>query len=110
MDRPVQRRRRGRASRHPYLRIVGPAYLLLGLGFRLFYVSLGLGRGVAAMNANAVRMVASAGGRLAAIYWLDLGVAGFLASIAAGFCVYAAMLVHAVFSVEVPDAAIALTS
>ena len=93
-----------------YLRIVGPAYLLLGLGFGLFYVNLGLGRAVAAMNANAVRMVASAGGGLVAIYWLDLGVAGLFAAVAAGFCVYAAMLVQAVFSMKVPDAANALTS
>ena len=39
-----------------YLRIVGPAYLLFGLGLGLFYVTLGFGRAVAAMNANAVRM------------------------------------------------------
>jgi putative MATE family efflux protein len=90
-----------------YLRIVGPAYLLLGLGFGLFYVTLGVGRAVAAMNANAVRMIASAGGGLVAIYWFDLGVAGFFASVAAGFCLYAGMLIHAVFNVKVPQAAIA---
>jgi Na+-driven multidrug efflux pump len=61
-----------------YLRIVGPAYLLLGLGFGLFYVTLSVSRAVAAMNANAVRMVVSASGGLVAIYWFDLGVAGFL--------------------------------
>ena len=44
-----------------YLRIVGPAYICFGLGLD-FYVSQGVGRGVAAMNANAVRMVASAAG------------------------------------------------
>jgi len=87
-----------------YLRIVGPAYLLLGLGFGLFYVTLGIGRAVAAMNANAVRMIASAGGGLVAIYWFDLGVAGFFASVAAGFCLYAGMLVHTVFSLKVPEA------
>jgi len=52
------------------------------------------------MNANAVRMIASAAGGLMAIYWLDLGVAGFFAAVAAGFCLYAAMLVHAVFGVK----------
>jgi hypothetical protein len=62
------------------------------------------------MNANAVRMIASAGGGLTAIYWLDLGVAGLFAAVAAGFCVYAAMLVQAVFSMKVPDAANAPTS
>jgi Na+-driven multidrug efflux pump len=93
-----------------YLRIVGPAYLLFGLGLGLFYVTLGVGRAVAAMNANAVRMVVSASGGLAAIYWLDLGVAGLFSAVAAGFCLYAAMLVYAVFSVKIPESAIAATS
>ena len=86
-----------------YLRIVGPAYLLLGLGFGLFYVTLGVGRAVAAMNANAVRMITSASGGLVAIYWVDHGVAGFFAAVAAGFCIYAVLLVRAVFGVRAPD-------
>ena len=36
-----------------YLRIVGSVYLCFGLGLGLFYVSQGVGRPVAAMNANA---------------------------------------------------------
>lgn len=87
-----------------YLRIVGPAYLCFGLGLGLFYVTQGVGRGVAAMNANAVRMLTSAGCGVAAIYWLDLGVTGFFAAVAAGFCVYAALLVRTVFGVSVPGA------
>jgi hypothetical protein len=47
-------------------------------------------------------MVASAAGGLVAIYWFDLGVAGFFAAVAAGFCLYAAMLVHAVSGVKTP--------
>jgi putative MATE family efflux protein len=93
-----------------YLRIVGSAYICFGLGLGLFYVTQGFGRGVAAMSANAVRMIASATGGLVAVYWFDLGVVGFFAAIAVGFCLYAAMLVHAVFRVKVPDSAIALTS
>ena len=93
-----------------YLRIVGPAYLLFGLGLGLFYVTLGFGRAVAAMNANAVRMMTSAGLGLVAVYWLDLGVAGFFAAVAAGFCVYAALLVRAVFGVRAPDGALATSS
>ena len=93
-----------------YLRIVGPAYLLFGLGLGLFYVTLGVGRAVAAMNANAVRMVASAAGGLVAIYWFDFGVAGFFAAVAAGFCLYAAMLVHAVSGVKTPNAGLVRTS
>ncbi len=93
-----------------YLHIVGPAYLCFGLGLGLFYVTQGFGRGVAAMNANAVRMFASAGSGLVAIWWLDLGLAGFFAAIAAGFCLYAALLVRAVTRVKAPDATLATTS
>jgi Na+-driven multidrug efflux pump len=93
-----------------YLRIVGPAYICFGLGLGLFYVTQGFGRAVAAMNANAVRMIASAAGGFVAIYWFDLGVAGFFAAVAAGFCLYATMLVHAVSSVKTPKAAFATTS
>jgi Na+-driven multidrug efflux pump len=88
-----------------YLRIVGPAYLLFGLGLGLFYVTLGYGRAVAAMNANAVRMAAGAAGGLAAIYWFGLGAAGFFAAVAAGFCIYAGLLVRAVIGVRPPPAA-----
>ena len=86
-----------------YLRIVGPAYLFFGLGLGLFYVTLGVGRAVAAMNANAVRMIASAGGGLVAIYGFDLGVSGFFAAVAIGFCIYAALLVRAVTGLKTPD-------
>lgn len=92
-----------------YLRIVGPVYLCFGLGLGLFFVSQGVGRAVTAMNANALRLIASAAGGLVAIYWFDLGVAGFFAAVAAGFCLYAAMLVYAVSSVETPNAALATT-
>jgi hypothetical protein len=56
-----------------------------------------------AMNANALRLIASAGGGLAAVYWLGLGVAGFCAAVAAGFALYAAVLVHAVIRIRDPD-------
>ena len=93
-----------------YLNIVGPVYLLFGLGLALFFVNQGLGRGVAAMNANAVRMAASAGGGLVAIYGLGLGVTGLFAAIAIGFCIYAALLVRTVIAVGTPDSASAVAS
>ena len=62
------------------------------------------------MHANAVRMAASAAGGLVAIYWFDFGVAGFFAAVAAGFCLYAAMLVRAVSGVKTPNAALATIS
>jgi Na+-driven multidrug efflux pump len=93
-----------------YLRIVGPAYLCFGLGLGLFFVMQGVGRGVAAMTANALRMIVSAGGGLVAVYWFDLEVAGFFAAVAVGFCVYAALLLRAVFGVKAPEAALATSS
>jgi putative MATE family efflux protein len=89
-----------------YLRIVGPSYLCFGLGLGLFFVMQGVGRGVAAMSANAVRMIVSAGGGLAAISWFDLGAAGVFASIAIGFCIYAALTSLALVSLKMPLAAV----
>ena len=88
-----------------YLRIVGPAYLCFGLGLGLFFVAQGFGRGTAAASANAVRLAANVAGGLAAIYWLDLGVIGLFAAVAAGFCLYAALLVRAVLKVKEPGTA-----
>lgn len=93
-----------------YLRIVGPAYLCFGLGLGLFFVTLGVGRPVAAMNANGLRMIISAGGGLVAIYGLDLGVTGFFAAVATGFCIYAALLVRAVIGAKPPETARVATS
>jgi putative MATE family efflux protein len=86
-----------------YLRIVGPIYALYGLGLGLFFVAQGFGRAVEAVIANAVRLVASAGGGLVAIYWLDLGAVGFFATVAGGFCLYAALTTHAVLKVKAPS-------
>jgi hypothetical protein len=47
--------------------------------------------------------------RSVAIYWLDTASIGFFAAVAAGFCLYAAMLVHAVFGMKTPNAAVAAT-
>jgi putative MATE family efflux protein len=79
-----------------YLRIVGPVYVFFGLGLGLFFVSQGFGRGFAAMIANAVRLLVSAGAGLAAVYWFDLGTSGLFTAIAAGFCIYAALTALAV--------------
>ena len=94
-----------------YLRIVGPLYLCFGLGLGLFYVTQAVGHGVAAMNANAVRMAASAGGGLVAIYEFNLGVSGFFAAVAGGFGIYAVLLVRAaVTGMKAPDIARLATS
>ena len=85
-----------------YLHIVGPVYVCFGLGLGLFFVSQGLGRGFTAMLANAVRLLVGAGGGLAAVYWLGLGITGLFAAIATGFCIYAALNVLAVVRVSPP--------
>ncbi len=90
-----------------YLRIVGPAYLFLGLDLGLFFVMQGVGRGVAAMNANAVRMMTSAGCGAVAVHWFTVAVAGLLAAVGTGFCAYAALFVRAVFGVKEPQVALA---
>jgi Na+-driven multidrug efflux pump len=90
-----------------YLRIVGPVYVCFGLGLGLFFASQGFGRGFKAMVANAVRLLVSAGGGLAAVYWLGLGVAGLFAAIAGGFCIYAALTALAVVRVPPPETAAA---
>jgi putative MATE family efflux protein len=85
-----------------YLHIVGPVYLCFGLGLGLFFVSQGFGRGFRAMLANAVRLLVNAAAGLAAVYWLDFGVTGLFAAIAAGFCIYAVLNVLAVVRVSPP--------
>jgi len=87
-----------------YLRIVGPVYISCGLGLGLFFVCQGFGRGFAAMIANAVRLLVSAGAGFAAVYWFDLGTIGLFAAIAAGFCIYAALTTLAVVRVSPPAA------
>jgi putative MATE family efflux protein len=86
-----------------YLRIAGPVYLFFGMGLGLFFVCQGFGRGFAAMSANAARLIWSAGAGLAAMHWLGLGVTGFCAAVAAGFVLYAFVLVYAVLRVKDPS-------
>ena len=64
-------------------------------------------RGAAAAAANAVRLAVNVVCGLIAVYWLDLGMTGFFASVALGFAVYAALLVWAVARVREPAAAAA---
>jgi len=87
-----------------YLHIVAPLYLCFGVGRGLFFVSLGLGRAAAAAGANAVRLAVNVACGLISVYWLDLGMVGFFASVALGFAVYALLLVWAVLRVKEPVA------
>lgn len=91
-----------------YVRIVGPVYACFGLAFGLFFVLQGIGRPIPGVIANGVRLVTSAAGGLVAIYWLGFGTGGFFAAVAAGFALYAALLVRAVFKLQEPTAAAAV--
>jgi putative MATE family efflux protein len=86
-----------------YLHIVGPFYVCFGLGLGLFFVCQGYGRGLAAMTANVVRLLVSAGAGLAAVYWFDFGAIGLFTAIAFGFCTYAALTALAVVQTPPPS-------
>jgi Na+-driven multidrug efflux pump len=87
-----------------YLRIVGPIYGLYGLGMALYFATQGFGSVVWTVTANAVRLLASAGCALVAIYRLDLGAIGFFIAVAGGFCAYAALTAAAMLRVKAPSA------
>ncbi|MFL5102074.1 MAG: MATE family efflux transporter [Xanthobacteraceae bacterium] len=87
-----------------YLRILGPIYGFYGLGMALFFATQGLGSVAFTVAANALRLTASAAGALIAIYWLDLGVTGFFAAVALGFCAYAMLTVWAMVRIKDPVA------
>jgi Na+-driven multidrug efflux pump len=87
-----------------YLRIVGPIYGLYGLGMALYFATQGFGSVVWTVTANAVRLLASTGCALVAVYWLDLGAIGFFIAIAGGFCAYAALTAVAMCRVKEPSA------
>jgi Na+-driven multidrug efflux pump len=85
-----------------YLRIVGPIYSLYGLGMALYFATQGFGSVIWTVTANAIRLLASAGFALIAIYRLDLNAIGFFVAIAGGFCTYAALTAVAMFRVREP--------
>ena len=70
----------------------------------LFFATQGLGNVDFTVAANALRLTASAAGALIAIYWLDLGVTGFFAAVALGFCAYAMLTVWAMVRIKDPIA------
>jgi putative MATE family efflux protein len=85
-----------------YLRIVGPIYGFYGIGMALYFATQGFGNVVLTVTANAVRLIASGGCALIAIYWLDFGAIGLFVAVAIGFCAYAALTAVAVLKVREP--------
>ena len=74
-----------------YLRVAGPTYALYGLGMAIYFAMQGVGHVVPAVAANALRLLVSAGGALAAVSWLGAGPLGVFTAIACGFVVYGAL-------------------
>lgn len=72
-----------------YLHIVAPVYVVYGFGQAVYCARQGVGDLLAAVLANAARLVVSAGAGLAAALWLGAGPAGAFAAIACGFVLYA---------------------
>jgi MATE family, multidrug efflux pump len=70
-----------------YLRIAGPTYALYGLGMAIYFAMQGVGNVVPAVGANALRLLVSAGGALAAVS-LGAGPLGAFTAIACGFVLY----------------------
>ena len=85
-----------------YLQIVGPVYGLYGFGLALHSAMQGFGNVTLIVVANGVRLLASTGGALLAIYSLDLGAIGFFVAVAIGFVGFAAMAGSIMLAVREP--------
>ena len=88
-----------------YLQIVGPVYGLYGFGLALHSAMQGFGKVMLIVVANGVRLLATTGGALLAIYWFDLGATGFFVAVAIGFFGFAAMAGSIMLEVREPAAA-----
>lgn len=71
-----------------YLTTMAPVYGVYGLGMALYFAMQGVGNVLPAVAANGLRLLMSAGGALAAVYWFDAGLAGVFVAVAAAFVAY----------------------
>ncbi len=71
-----------------YLRLVGPTYVLFGLGLSLYFASQGAGRLYWPLVGILVRLSVSAGGGWIALHWLGAGLAGIFAALATAIVLY----------------------
>lgn len=83
-----------------YLRIVGPVYAFYGLGMALYFATQGMGNVLLTVAANGTRLLISACGGLAAVYWFDGGPQGLFLAIAAGFFAYGTLTVFALRQIK----------
>jgi Na+-driven multidrug efflux pump len=70
-----------------YLRIVGPAYGLFGLGMALYFASQGAGRLLWPLLANLARLVIAAGGGYLALRWSG-SLTGVFTALAVALCAF----------------------
>lgn len=75
-----------------HLRTVAPAYALYGLGMALYFAMQGVGDVVPAVGANGLRLLVSAGGGVAVVWYLDGGILGVSLAVAAGFTIYGLLI------------------
>lgn len=76
------------AAGAPYLRIVGPFYGFLGLGFALYFASQGMARVLGTVLAGTARLVAIAVGGWLVVHFTYLGIDGLFAVIAIAMNVF----------------------
>jgi Na+-driven multidrug efflux pump len=77
-----------RAVGETYSQIVGPTYVLFGVGLALYFASQGSGRVVWALLAGLARLMISAGGGWIAIHWLGGGLSSVFLAVALGFTIF----------------------
>jgi putative MATE family efflux protein len=74
-----------------YLRIAGPCYGCFGLGMALYFASQGAGRLVWPFLANLTRLIVAAVGGWLVFRWLDGGLTGLFAMLAAALVLFGAI-------------------
>ncbi len=77
-----------RAAGTPYLRIVGPFYSFLGLGFALYFASQGMGRVLGTVLAGTARLAVIVIGGWLVVHFTYLGADGLFFVIALGMMVF----------------------
>jgi Na+-driven multidrug efflux pump len=85
-----------------YLQITGPIYGFYGLGMGLYFATQGLGRPVATVAANGLRLVISAGAAMFSLAFLDAGPLGMIIAIAIGFAAYGGLNALVLLKVKEP--------